>query len=691
MDITSVLFGVPIRKRTVKNSPVEIKFENLNSKDKKYTCITDFNGIDEYFKDFWSRSDKVVAFDIECSPKFWYRNENYVALDPHKSEITGISFSHTPNTGIYIPLRHIGGGNVENIDSEDVVGVMKLLYNMIFINDEILKVAHNISYEAMYFYKHGLIIKGNLFDTICASQLSLNKTGTFRNLKESGLKTLTKEIFDVEQISFEEATGGLHYDELDPKDEATIEYACSDSDYTLQLYYYFKDYFEREIPKHYYICKEIESPVAVYCGMMKYNGVAVDKELMTEKQEEAEKHLVEIKSKIDAFAGRDLDIGANASTNAFKDFLYKELELPVLKTTAKFKEAADDEAFIRLKEYCQTRRPEVADFISLIQDFRKWSKIKSTYIDGFLKTINTETNRIHANVFPLGTDTGRFAYRNPNLQTNPRKDNDPIGVRNFFRAKDGYVLLDFDFSQIELRVGAYFCRDKKMLNTYREDGDIHAITTSIIYGLPYEEAVDKNIKDYKERRTIAKGCNFGIFFGLFPKGLQRTLKFKAGIEKTEAQCERIINNIKAGYPGLVKWQTQTKSRARINKYSETALGRRRILKGINSGDWGTKSYWERCALNTPIQGTAADILKLAMVRIMDSLADRDFIKPLLQIHDELLFEVREDKVDVAIDLIRTSMEVNPFSEFDVPIKAEGEIGYRFGELKEIEVLKDTTD
>lgn len=174
------------------------------------------------------------------------------------------------------------------------------------------------------------------------------------------------------------------------------------------------------------------------------------------------------------------------------------------------------------------------------------------------------------------------------MQNCPRKDNDPIGVRSMIVAPEGCVLLSLDFSQIELRVGAFYCRDEKMLQTYRNGGDIHAQTTSVIYHIPFEQAADRNAEHYKERRTIAKNCNFGVFFGLFPKGLQRTLKFKAGLDTPLEECEKIIANLKAGYPQLSLWQEVVKRQAKVRRYSETWLGRRRYLPGIVSDELGQK-------------------------------------------------------------------------------------------------------
>ena len=247
---------------------------------------------------------------------------------------------------------------------------------------------------------------------------------------------------------------------------------------------------------------------------------------------------------------------------------------------------------------------------------------------------------------------------------------------------EGMVLLSLDFSQIELRVGAF---SAAMIGCWTPIAQvaISTQTTSVIYP-SFEQAVDKTADSYKERRTIAKNCNFGTFFGLFPRGLQRTLKFKAGLSTPLGECERIISNLKAGYPGLTRWQEETKERAGFRRYSETWLGRRRYLPGIQSQDWGKKSFAERCALNTPIQGTAADILKLALGRIITGLPKRPWLRPLLQIHDELVFELPAARVPEAVSFLRSCMEQQPFPEFDVPIVAEAAEGLRFGEMKELE-------
>ena len=553
-----------------------------------------------------------------------------------------------------------------------------------FASPDVIKVAHNLAFESAFLYARGVVIQEPVYDTIAASQLTLKGNTVFRSLGDSGLKTLVPQLLGDELPSFSDVTGGRSFDELNPQDAESIHYACADADYTLRLYHLFNGWFDKWLPKHRFIVEQIESPTAVYVGLMRHNGLLVDAELMERKRLEAEEKLANLREDI-AFIIGDVNIGANASTSAFKKYLYQNLGLPVLKTTAKFQEAADDETMILLAEWCETNRPDLVPLFKLVQEYRKLGKIQSTYIVGYRKYINSVTGRIHADLMPLATETGRFAARNPNLQNMPRAGADDVGVRNFFIAPEGKALLSLDFSQIELRVGAFYCKDVKMLETYRIDGDIHAQTTAVIYSIPFEQAVDKNAADYKERRTIAKICNFGTFYGLFPRGLQRTLKFKAGLDVTQEQCERIIANLKSGYPTLTCWQEETKTRAKARKYSETWLGRRRYLPGISSEDWSKRSFAERCALNTPIQGTAADILKLALGRIIAGLPERPWLRPLLQVHDELVLELPTDRVTEAVAFVKACMEEKPFPEFDIPILADAAVGPRFGELKEMEM------
>ena len=639
-----------------------------------YRCITRLDDLAAYLE-----GAKIIAFDFETAPLDAYRGEEWAALDAHKARIAGVSLSVLEGTAVYVPIAHRVGKNAEAPER-----ILQYLKDAVFENTNVIKVAHNLAFEAMFLYAQGIVIQAPCYDTIAASQLTLKNREEFRKLVDSGLKLLATSLFQADMPDFQTVTNGRHFDELDPGSEEAICYACADADYTLRLYHRFNGWFDLYLPRHRDVVERIESPTAVFCGIMKYNGVLMDQETMLVKQREAGDKLNALRMELDALTG-GVDLGANAATAAFKHYLYQELMLPVLKTTEKHQDAADDQALILLHDWCSEHRPELMRLFTLVQEYRKWGKLKSTYVDGYLAHINTATGRIHPDLMPLATQTGRFAARNPNLQTCPRKGNDPIGVRHFIVAPKGSVILSLDFSQIELRVGAFYCRDERMMETYHTGGDIHAQTTAVVFGIPFEEALDKNAPDYKERRTIAKNLNFGACFGLFAAGLQRTLRFKAGLDVTKEQCEEIISNLKSGYPRLAQWQEVQKRNLRNTHYAETWLGRRRYLYGILSRDWGKRSFAERCALNTPIQGTAADILKLACGRIIQGLPARPWLKPLLQIHDELVFELPEDKVGEAVEYIKACMEEKPFPEFDVPIVAEAAVGLSFGDLQELEV------
>ena len=637
-----------------------------------YRCETDPERIKDYVQ-----NAAVVAFDFETSPLIQYRDDPRASLDAHRSCIVGVSLSVAEGSAIYVPLEHLDGGNA------DPAQVYPLLTKYVWMNPSVVKVAHNLAFESMFLYAQGIVIQPPCYDTIAAAQLTLKEPFTFRSLSDCGLKRLVPELLGDQLPTFEDVTAGRFFDELSPDDPETVCYACADSDYALRLYHRFNRWFMAQLPKHRRIVEEIESPTAVYCGLMKYNGLLVDEAAMIRKQGECAAKIIDLRDKIKAIIG-DVDIGANAGTQAFKDYLFKTMGLPVLKVTEKNAEAADDQAMIMLAEWCADHRPELVPLFDLIQEYRKWSKLKTTYLDGYLRFINPATGRIHPDMLPLATETGRFAARNPNMQNAPRKTNDPVGIRSFIIAPEGHVLVSCDFSQIELRIGAFYCRDDRMLDTYRNGGDIHAATTSVIFGIPYEQAVDKNAPDYKERRTIAKNVNFGVFYGLFAKGLQRTLKFKAGLDKSLDDCQEIISNLKAGYPNLTRWQAMAKDAGTKRQYTQTFLGRRRYLPGIRSQDWGRRSFAERCALNTPIQGTAADILKLSLGRLITGLPARPWLRPLLQIHDELVFELPEERLTEAVAFIQDCMDAKPFPELDVPLVAEASWGYDFGHMNEME-------
>ena len=316
-----------------------------------------------------------------------------------------------------------------------------------------------------------------------------------------------------------------------------------------------------------------------------------------------------------------------------------------------------------------------------VLEYRKWQKLKSTYLDGYLNFVNNATGRIHPDLMQLATETGRFACRKPNLQNSPQKGQDPVGIRNFIKAPEGWSLLESDYSQAEIRLCAYLSQDRVLLQAYRDGQDVHAITTSAVFHIPLEEAMDHSNPQYKHRRTVAKGTMFGIMYGIGGAGLSRNLYTNAGVNISREECDSYIQGILDKYTGMAAWQQEMKKDAEWKGYVETAMGRRRYLPGIRSQSYRDKSSAERMAINTPVQGLGADCLKYAMSLLVRELADKPYIRPILTVHDSLVFLVRDDKLEEARELIRRCMETPPELPGFTPLVAEVSVGKKYGELE----------
>ena len=269
-----------------------------------------------------------------------------------------------------------------------------------------------------------------------------------------------------------------------------------------------------------------------------------------------------------------------------------------------------------------------------------------------------------------------------NCQNAPQPGQDTIGVRDFFIAPEGWSLLECDYSQAEIRLCAYLSQDQVLLDAYRNHEDVHALTTSAVFRIPLEEAKDKSRPDYKHRRTVAKGTLFGIMYGIAGRGLSRNLHTNAGVIVSPDECNSYIDGILEKYSAMARWQTTTKRSAFDACYVETALGRRRYLPNIRSRDRGLRGSAERMAINTPVQGLCADCLKLSMAKLVAALKDRDYIRPILTVHDSLVFEVRDDKIEEATAIVLECMQSPPPLKNFMPLIAEASHGKRYGQLKE---------
>lgn len=635
-----------------------------------YRSITDLTEIMALL-----RGKSPVAFDFETAPTDEWRSDPRAALDAHKSVIVGCSFATDDGNVFYVPMNHRTGRNAEKQPE-----LWAFLKTEVFESPDVIKIAHNLAFEAMFLYAKGIVVQAPCYDTIAASQLTLKSHYEFRNLHDSGLKLLATSLFGADMPSFETVTAGRMFDEMNPQEYETIRYACADSDYTLQLYHKFNSWFDKYLPGHRTVTELLESPAAVYVGIMKYNGVPMDVPAMKAAKQHAEQEIVRLASEIQQLIG-DVEIGSNCSTGAFKNYLYKTKKLPVLKQTEKFLPSVDDEAMIRLKEYCTEHQPETVPLFDLVLEYRKWQKLMSTYLDGYLNFVNAATGCIHPDLMPLATETGRFASRNPNMQNSPQPGQDPIGVRNFITAPDGWKLIEADYSQAEIRLCAYLSNDRVLLDAYRNGVDVHAITTSAVYGISLEEAGDHSNPQYKHRRTVAKSTMFGIMYGIAGAGLARNLYTNAGITLTKEECDSYIDGILHKYTDMAAWQISQKNEAADCMYVETAMGRRRYLPGIRSESRRDRSSAERMAINTPVQGLGADCLKYAMGLLVKEMRNHKDIRPILTVHDSLVFLVKETQVEEAMELIKTCMETPPPLPNFMPLVAEVSVGKRYGELE----------
>lgn len=649
--------------------------------NKNFLMTTDLQVVTDYLA-----AAPVVAFDFETAPQQDWQGDGTAALDPHRGEIVGISLAVAPTAGennhydaIYIPLGH---HDPEGLGlNADAAAVLALLRERLFENPAITKVAHNLAFEAKFLLARGITLVAPVYDTMLAAMLIYKEEGRFRRLADVGLKSLAREWLGQVLPGFVAVVGVGSFADLDPRDPATIDYAGHDAAVALQLYALERDWFAAQLPAHGSLAAELESPVALFTARMEYHGVLLDGPGLTAAAAAAEQQLAAVLAQLATIGRRPVQVGKNAATNDLKAYLFADLGLPVLKTTDSGRPSVDAEAILGLRDYCRDHAPEQLPYLEAISCYRGLAKLHKTYLQGLADQRNPATGAVHTQFFQLGAETGRFTSARPNCQNLPAGPLYGITVRDLLIARPGTSLVAVDYSQIELRIGAWFTRDPNLLAVYRDGGDIHAVTTAAIYGISLAEASDSRHPDYKARRSVAKNINFGIFYGLYPRGLQDLVRLKAGLKLSREACEAMIFNLKRAYPELGPWQEAVKAAACYRETVDTALGRRRALPGINAPEPALQSHFERAALNHPIQGTAADILKLAMVRLTAGLPAWPEIKPLLTVHDEIVFEVDNDRLAEAIPWLTTVMAAPPWPAFDVPLAVAVTVGTRYGTME----------
>ncbi len=552
-------------------------------------------------------------------------------IDANKAELVGMSFSIKPYEAYYVPLSSVYD------EAREVVQEFK----QVFENETIGKTGQNIKYDMMMLKWYDIEVRGTLFDTMIAHYL-------IEPDMRHNMNILSEIYLGYEPVKIEELIGTKKSEQINMRDvpvEIICEYAAEDADVTLQLRNKFEPVLkENNLTK---LFEEVEMPLIPVLAGMETEGVAIDPNALHEFSKQLEKEITEVEAQVYEAAGMKFNI---SSPKQLGEIFFDVLKIdPKAKKTKTGQYATGEEILSKLAD----KHPAV----QLVLDYRGLVKLKNTYVDTLPEMANMRTGRIHTSYQQAVAATGRLSSNNPNLQNIPIRTERGKEVRKAFVARNsGFTLLSADYSQIELRIIAEFSKDQSMLDAFRNGIDIHTSTASKVYGVELD-------KVNSEMRRNAKMVNFGIIYGISAFGLSQRLN----IPRKEAA--QIIENYFREFPTIKSYMDGSIEFARQNGYVETILGRRRYLRDINSANAVVRGFAERNAINAPIQGSAADMIKVAMIRIHDEMKRLKLrSKMILQVHDELVFDVALDEVETLKPIIRENM-VNAIP-MSVPIEVE---------------------
>ena len=586
--------------------------------------------------------DSMIAA-IEERGNFTFDTET-TDLDAMRAQLAGLSFAVAPGRAWYIPVGHREG---QQLPLESVLAAVRPLFE----SPDIAKCAHNANYDMTVLANHGVRFANVDFDTMIAAHL------LGRSYNQLGLKDLSLNELGHEMTNIKELIGSgrkqITFDQVDI--DAAADYAAADADITFRL----RDVFEPQLEKDNLrgLMDDTELALLPVLVTMQRHGIKMDSGVLHEMSADLYRQTEQIKSDIYQSVGHEVNLD---SPKQLSDLLFAELGLPKTRRT-KTGYSTDANALEGLKG--------IHPVVDGILEYRQVSKLKSTYVDALPDMVNPVTGRVHTSYNQTGSATGRISSSDPNLQNIPVRTELGRQVRRAFVA-DGapdWQLFSADYSQIELRVLAHLSQDPGLLDAFRRGEDIHASTASLMFEVPINE-VDS------EMRRIAKVLNFGVIYGLSPHGISQQTGF------TREQGREFIDTYFAKYPGISEYLETVKAQARADQYVETALGRRRYLPEINSPNFNTRGGAERMAINMPIQGTAADIMKLAMVRVQRRLdAEEMQTKMLLQVHDELVFETPREELDALRELVFDEMPAA--MSLDVTLKVDAKWADNWGDME----------
>jgi DNA polymerase-1 len=568
-------------------------------------------------------------------------------LDPMRADLVGLSFSYEKDAGFYIPVGHTNNSGIQMPKKEDLLGIFKPLLE----NPDIAKVGQNIKYDFIVLARYGIEIKGIVFDTMIASHL-LNP-GT----RGHGLDRIAMNLFGHKMISYEEVTGKgkdqIGFQEV-PLDLAA-DYAAEDADLTFMAYEVLKKQIEDKglTP----LMETIEVPLICVLAKMEMAGIRVDTDVLGQMSLEFEQELKSLEQKIYELAGEEFNINSSQQLGVI---LFEKLGLKAVKKTKKKTGYSTDVQVL-------TQLAESHEMPEKLLRYRTLGKLKSTYVDALSSLVHPDTGRIHTSFNQTITVTGRLSSSNPNLQNIPIRKPEGKKIRQAFIPADGYTLISADYSQIELRLLAHCAKDPILIESFRNDEDIHTRTALEVF-----QVLPGLVTD--EMRSQAKSINFGIIYGMSAFRLSNEL----GISRKMAGM--YIDNYFKRYAGVKKFIDKTIEQTRDTCEVSTLFGRKRRLDDIRSSNANLRNFAQRAAVNTPIQGSAADLIKLAMIKMQTALAaEKMESKMLLSVHDEIIFEAPEQEKDKLITMATQVMEnVTPL---EVPLKVNFGAGANWAEAE----------
>lgn len=577
----------------------------------------------------------VFAFDTETD-----------SLNNIDARLIGMSFAIEPGKAAYIPLRHEYLDAPDQLPVDDVLAVLKPILE----DKNILKIGQNLKFDRGIMENEGVELNGIHFDTMLESYV-LNSVSNRHDMDTLADKHLNHKTTTFEEIAGK-GKGQLTFNQIEVE-QATL-YAAEDADITLLLHQALYPQIEAIEPLKHVYC-DIEIPLVPVLSRMERKGVLIDAQVLATQSQEITQRLAEIEKETFALAGQEFNL---SSPKQLQEILFDKLQLPVIKKTPKGAPSTNEEVLEELAHSHELPR--------LILEHRGLAKLKSTYTDKLPLMVNSKTKRVHTSYHQAVTATGRLSSRDPNLQNIPVRNEEGRRIRQAFIAREGFKIVAADYSQIELRIMAHLSQDKGLLDAFAQGKDIHRATASEVFGIPLDEVTS-------EQRRSAKAINFGLIYGMSAFGLSQQI----GVERREAQ--RYMDLYFERYPGVLDYMERTRKQASEQGYVETLDGRRLYLPEINSKNAIRRKASEREAINAPMQGTAADIIKKAMITVDSWICNEcpDDVHMIMQVHDELVFEVRESYLEKANAMIHQLMEGS--MELAIPLKVEVGVGNNWDE------------